>query len=70
MKLQQNQSNETLVLGKRGKPWSPENYQSLVLVLLLASLVKVHRAPVAQLVEHRAAMREVVSSTPANTQGL
>ena len=32
-----------------------------------------HRAPVAQLVEHRTAMREVVSSTPAgptNTQGL
>ena len=31
------------------------------------------RAPVAQLVEHRAVMREVVSSTPAgrtNTQGL
>ena len=26
---------------------------------------KTHRAPVAQLVEHRAAMREVVSSTPA-----
>ena len=31
-----------------------------------------HLAPVAQLVEHRAAMREVVSSTPAGptTQGL
>ena len=28
-------------------------------------LTLVHRAPVAQLVEHRAAMREVVSSTPA-----
>ena len=28
-------------------------------------LTLVHRAPVAQLVEYRAAMREVVSSTPA-----
>ena len=35
-------------------------------------LCPLNRAPVAQLVEHRAAMREVVSSTPArtNTQGL
>ena len=28
-------------------------------------LLKLYRAPVAQLVEHRAVMREVVSSTPA-----
>ena len=29
--------------------------------------VKLNRAPVAQLAEHRAAMREVMSSTPAGT---
>ena len=31
----------------------------------IRSRVRSHRAPVAQLVEHRAVMREVVSSTPA-----
>ena len=39
----------------------------------LACSAQWHRAPVAQLVEHRAAMREVVSSTPAGptlSQGL
>ena len=41
----------------------------LVTTCLLKGL---YRAPVAQLVEHRAVTREVVSSTPAgpNTQGL
>ena len=32
---------------------------------MILALMNGHRAPVAQLVEHRAAMREVVSSTPA-----
>ena len=33
--------------------------------LILIEEALVHRAPVAQLVEYRASMREVVSSTPA-----
>ena len=36
-----------------------------MIILLKQNSNKTHRAPVAQLVEHRAVTREVVSSSPA-----
>ena len=49
--------------GLRGK-WAGVRLKA-VFTPLKIGLMEINRAPVAQLVEHRAAMREVVSSTPA-----
>ena len=40
-------------------------YKSVMIPFLFYNSVEINRAPVAQLVEHRAVMREVVSLTPA-----
>ena len=61
-----------LALGPNIFPSDPPTQSISILFLILGRDIldrNTHRTPVAQLVEHRVVMREVVSSTPAEHLG-